>query len=78
MNIIASIGQNPDFIAFMAHSGFAYFAVHHGLPWWIAVPTAALKEFWFDPRFETNQKIWPDGALDFAGYGVGIALGLLW
>ena len=75
-SFIAKTGQNPDFVAFMAHSGFAYFVVHQGFPWWAALVLAGIKEFWFDPRYEVNQFIWPDGVLDFSGYSVGIILGV--
>jgi hypothetical protein len=75
--LIATIGQNPNFIAFNAHWGFAYFAVTVGVPWYVAIIAAAVKEFWFDPRYETDQNIWPDGALDFTGYLTGIVLRML-
>jgi hypothetical protein len=75
-SFIAKTGQNPDFVAFMAHSGFAYFVVHQGFPWWAAVVLAAFKEVIFDPAYEVNQTVWPDGALDFSGYAAGIALGV--
>jgi hypothetical protein len=84
-NLIAKIGQNPDFIAFNAHWGFAFFALtlasRLGAPLMYfsiaSLALAAVKEFWFDPRYETDQNIWPDGALDFAGYAAGIALALV-
>jgi hypothetical protein len=41
-SFIAKTGQDPNFVAFMAHSGFAYFVVHQGFPWWAAVVLAAI------------------------------------
>jgi hypothetical protein len=82
MNLIAKIGQDPDFIAFNAHWGFAYFVLHFWLSRYpaehwsiiaVALVLAAVKEFWFDIRYETAQT-WQDGALDFFGYAVGIML----
>lgn len=74
---VAKVGESPDFVAFMAHSGFAYFCVHHGLPWWLALILAAAKEFVFDIRYEKNPpQTYTDGALDFMGYAVGVGLGV--
>lgn len=80
--LIGQVGENPDFIAFNAHWGFAFFAmavaamfgVHFVTAALVGLGLAALKEFWFDPRYETAQSIWPDGAEDFGGYAFGIAL----
>jgi hypothetical protein len=79
-SVVAKLGENSNFVAFNAHWGFAYFVTSH-IPHgpWFLIPAlvAAFKEFVFDPHYETNppQNIWPDGAMDFAGYATGIALG---
>jgi len=86
-SFIASTGENENFVAFMAHSGFAFFvlvlAACFHLPMLFVAGTAAVlaatKEFIFDPQNETAppQNIWPDGALDFSGYATGIIVGFV-
>lgn len=83
---IASIGENVNFVAFMAHSGFAFFVM---IVAWLAgaplgvtagfcVVLALMKEFWFDLRYETTppQTVW-NSMLDFIGYMTGLALAFL-
>ena len=75
-SFIASTGQNPLFVTFNAHCWFA-FAIISIFGIWaipIAFTVAALKEFWFDIKYEDNQTIM-DGLLDFIGYSTGIILG---
>lgn len=82
--LIGQVGENPNFIAFQAHCWFAFSCVvtatHFHVPLVVAATCAAalaaVKEFWFDIRYETAQT-YTDGALDFAGYAAGIALGAL-
>lgn len=83
-SFIASTGENENFVAFMAHSGFGFFvltlAAHLHAPLLavavVAAGLAALKEFWFDIHFETSPpQTYADGALDFSGYLTGIILG---
>lgn len=75
---LANITESPNFVAFMAHM-FGAFTVLIFFPhiYTIIALTiaAAVKEFWFDPKFETNppQTI-KDGWLDFGGYMAGIGL----
>lgn len=38
---------------------------------------AAVKEFWYDARFELPKQTWQDNVLDFSMYGVGTILGLV-
>ena len=80
-NLIAKLGTNPNFIAFMAHSGVAY-AIVYTLPWnwWVVLAgllAAAVKEFWFDSNYESPPQSFDDNALDFAGYATGIVLASL-
>lgn len=82
---IAKLGENLNFIAFMAHAGYAFFCMamftlhlHFYLIPSLGFLTASavLKEFWFDLKYETNPpQTWKDSALDFIGYGTGIAAG---
>ena len=84
---IAALGENENFVAFNAHWGFAFFVLtvaqhfHAPMDWVVgaAVVLAAAKEFYFDPKYETAppQNVWPDGAMDFAGYMTGVGLALL-
>lgn len=79
---IAKIGENPKFIAFMAHSGFACSVVlaFKG-KWWIVVAgimLALIKEFYWDRKFEqTPPQTFLDSLDDFTGYMVGIGVALL-
>jgi len=77
MNLIARLGQNPQFVASFAHAGVAFILVEHlpGNPlyWALGMTAYALvKEYYFDPKFETNppQTFW-DNTLDFATYMIG-------
>jgi hypothetical protein len=82
VSFIADTGENPNFVAFMAHSGVAFFVMtlFHGS--WIAaavcIGLALAKEYGFDLRYETTppQTI-EDSTMDFAGYLTGIVLGVL-
>ncbi len=84
-SFIARIGESPSFVAFMAHSWFAFgvlaILAHFGVPLWATVPVAialaAWKEFWFDLRYEQHPpQTLADSALDFAGYMAGVGLAL--
>ena len=80
------IGEMPAFITAMAHCWFAFsvlaVAARYGLTFWVAVPVfvllAAVKEFWFDLRFETTppQTIF-SSTEDFAEYLLGVVLAIL-
>lgn len=81
MNIgqkIGQIGENPNFIAFMAHSGVAYsvvHTVHWRWTWAVAIALAAVKELWFDLRYEAYPpQTVEDSLFDLAGYLAGIGL----
>lgn len=79
---IASLGQNIQFVAFMAHSGFAatVLLIAKGNLWvaGIGILLALAKEFWFDMKYETSppQTIM-DSVEDFAGYLAGIIFGVV-
>jgi hypothetical protein len=77
---IAKIGVNPQFIAFNAHAWFAYSVVKTfpfaGVAAAAAV-LAALKEFWFDAKYEVPAQTFTDNLEDFAGYCAGILLASL-
>jgi len=75
-SFIATTGQNPSFITFNAHCWFAFAVVSIFGVWAIPVAfvAAALKEFVFDIKYETDQSV-ADGWMDFAGYSTGILFG---
>ncbi|MFI5091078.1 MAG: hypothetical protein ACHP7P_13565, partial [Terriglobales bacterium] len=79
--LIARIGTNPDFIAANAHCWFAFAIVTVVMPHWalvpaVAVPAAAIKEFWFDANYEVPHQTFMDNLEDFGGYMLGILLGI--
>jgi hypothetical protein len=41
------------------------------------VAYAAIKEFWYDARFETPHQTFTDNLLDFTFYCVGVGIGAL-
>lgn len=77
---LGSIGESPDFVAFMAHSCFAFAAIsfahtHLSVAVIVSIVLAAVKEFVFDLKYETTPpQTVKDSALDFAGYLVGIVV----
>ena len=76
---IATIGTNPYFIAFMAHSMTAYALMLTFRTAWLALPIIALascKEFIFDAHNETPKQTAHDNWLDLAGYVAGALLGV--
>ncbi len=85
-NILAKLGQSQAFVTAMAHMWFAYAViateVHFGVNVWLlilpCVLLAALKEYGFDLRYETNppQTVW-DSTQDFLEYLAGIALAVI-
>ncbi len=80
---IADLGENPKFVAFMAHSGVAatvlllFSGWHQYLAALIAIGLAGFKEFVFDHLYEKTppQTFWDD-LEDFSGYLTGIAFAL--
>lgn len=82
-DFISSIGENPKFIAFAAHSGVAatvlllFSGWHQYLAAVIAIGLAGFKEFAFDRLYEKSppQTFWDD-LEDFTGYLTGIAFAL--
>ena len=77
MSILDKI-VTPAFVTFQAHCWFActmilVFGVH-AWPWMLAA--AAVKEFYIDKHFETNQSF-HDNLKDWIGYAVGTGIGLL-
>lgn len=83
IRFIAKTGQNPSFVAFMAHAGFSYFVVslfsggHQVIAAVVCIGLFAMKEYLFDQRYETipPQTFYGDTE-DYAGYLVGIAMAL--
>lgn len=77
-SFIASLGTNPDFVAFWAHAG-VYFAILTFFPHlWLAgvlLAIAGVKEFWFDATYEVPKQTFFENVTDFIGYAFGI---LLW
>lgn len=80
--LIAKLGQNANFVAFMAHSGIAatvLLATKGNL--WVAIGAlivAGIKEFYFDMKYETTPpQTFTDSLEDFVGYFVGIVGGVL-
>ena len=84
-SFIARIGTDPQFVAFNAHWGFAFFAVVVAQKYGFnavgvatgIVLTAAVKEFWFDARYEVPKQTFADNLEDFFGYFIGATMGVL-
>lgn len=86
LNWIATTGENPKFIAAMAHCWFAAFVVGSAHRWGLDVRiyvyltvliVAGIKEFYFDARYEKNPpQTTADNIEDFMGYVVGAAIGM--
>lgn len=86
---IGTTGENQLFIDFMAHGGISgFFVLLSAAPVFprgtlymvagIAYIVAAIKEFWFDLKYEANPKqTLLDSERDFAGYFTGITLALI-
>lgn len=80
--MIAATGENPKFIVANAHAWFAFFVVaslSHWLPVALVILAclmlAAVKEFWFDLRYEaTPKQTIMDSLGDLAGYVAGIVI----
>ena len=82
--LISGIGENPKFIAFMAHSGVAatvlllFSGWHQYAAAGAAVIAAGAKEFIYDLKYEkTPPQTLADSTGDFIGYLTGIAFALL-
>ncbi|MDE1828217.1 MAG: hypothetical protein KGH65_03600 [Candidatus Micrarchaeota archaeon] len=83
-DFISKTGENPKFVAFMAHSGFAatvlmlFSGWHQYAAAVVALLLAVAKEFSFDLRYEaTPPQTLMDSVEDFIGYLTGIAFALL-
>jgi hypothetical protein len=82
-SFISKVGENPLFIAFMAHAGFAYFVVslfsgtHQYIAACVCLLAFGLKEFWYDIKYEQNPpQTFIDSSEDFIGYVIGIIIAL--
>jgi len=83
-SFIAKTGENPKFIAFMAHCFFAAFIVSQfsGKRQYLAAAlmlgAAGVKEFIFDRLYEkTPPQTFYDDLTDFIGYAAGVGLALV-
>lgn len=78
-DFIATLGTNPDFIVANAHLWFAAFVVLASggstLVAVLCVLLAAVKEFWFDAKYEMPHQTTGDDWCDFGEYLVGIIIG---
>ena len=78
-SFIATLGTNPIWIAANAHFWFAAFLMHVTHNFYLLaaiVVAAAIKEFWFDAKYETDPvQTNFDNWTDFAGYVGGAAFG---
>ena len=83
MNWIAKLGQSIQFVAFAAHCFFAawllkQFPQHRFILAGVIVVAAALKEFGYDAKYETDPpQTFTDDLEDFLGYLLGCVIGLL-
>lgn len=84
-NFIANLGQNIQFVAFMAHMFFTAWLISRfdSLDLRITLAIAAIfisfvKEFWFDATYEKNPpQTFKDNLQDWLGYTLGAILGVL-
>jgi len=79
---VSKLGQSMQFVAFWAHFGVAALVVehtpHHSLMVGIVAALAAVKEFWYDAKYETNPpQTFLDNLEDWLGWTLGAILGLL-
>lgn len=84
MNILQKIGQIGEsswFITANAHCWFAFammiFFKGNLLAFGAFVIVAAIKEFYFDVHYETNQN-YVDGLEDFSGYMAGLLVAFIY
>lgn len=83
-NEVASLGQNIQFVAACAHFFAAAYAISH-LPIHLRIyaacavtVAAAIKEFWFDAKYEKNPpQTFMDNLQDFASWTAGAWMGVL-
>lgn len=76
---VADLGTNAEWIAANAHCWFAAFLVLlcRG-NYFVAIGcliAAAIKEFWFDARYEVPKQTALDNWSDFLEYAIGIVIG---
>jgi uncharacterized membrane protein YedE/YeeE len=82
-NLISTLGESLQFVAFCAHAGVAAYLLKEfpSARWWLAggiILFAVGKEFWYDATYERNPpQTSADNWQDFAGYVVGVGIGLL-
>jgi hypothetical protein len=79
-SLIATVGVNPNWIAFNAHCWFSYavaFTFPHLFVWIPMALVAGVKEFYFDKHFESPPQTFIDNVEDFAGYMTGLGLAIL-
>jgi hypothetical protein len=79
---IAKAGQNIQFVAFWAHFGVAALIVehtpHHLFTTVIVALLAAVKEFWYDAKYEKNPpQTFLDNLTDWLGWTLGAVVALL-
>ena len=79
---VSKLGQSMQFVAFWAHFGVAALVVEHMphklLAVVIVAALAAVKEFWYDAKYETNPpQTFLDNLEDWLGWTLGAVVGLL-
>lgn len=78
-NWIARLGQNMQFVAFFAHAGVSAWIARRFHFWpvpLLIVLFAAVKEYWFDARYEKSPpQTFRDNTEDFLGYALGALVG---
>jgi len=85
MNLTNSWMNDPNFLAGMAHSGWAalittWVFFTFGMPFYIAavvlvVILAGIKEFWYDAKYELPAQTGLENFSDFCEYLLGLGLG---
>ena len=79
---VSKLGQSIQFVAFWAHFGVAALVVehtpHHVLTAVLVALGAAVKEFWYDAKYEINPpQTFTDNLTDWLGWTLGAVVALL-
>jgi divalent metal cation (Fe/Co/Zn/Cd) transporter len=72
---LAQVGHFLGGVCLLATTALLFGAVPSMIALGVGVVAAAIKEFWYDMKYELPKQTWDDSLMDFGFYVLGAAAG---